>query len=111
MRKTGLILLVVIFFSACGKSKTDDSDIVTCLAMRPTATLTGVDGRKCACCGGVYITIDGRSEQFRALELPSMTQEELRNLNFPRRIEFDGRKIGECGNEQLVEIRNFVFLP
>jgi hypothetical protein len=102
MRKICWVLAAVIFMAACKKNKEKNA--------RVTGTLTEADGRKCACCGGVYLTIDNRTGQYRTLELPSLTPEQLRSLNFPQRIEFEYQNAGDCG-EQLIEITSYTFIP
>jgi hypothetical protein len=101
MRKTLCILIAVIALAACRKGKSLDV----------TGTLTGNDGRKCACCGGAYLTIDSRNGQFRTLRLPSMTQPELNALNYPVRIKFEYRNAGTCGADNLIEITDYELLP
>lgn len=103
MRKICWILVAVIFMTACRKNKEKNA--------QGTGTLTGIDGRKCACCGGVYLTIDNRTGQYRTFELPSLTTEQLHNLNFPQRIEFEYQNAGICGEDRLIEITSYTLIP
>ena len=104
MRKIAWVLLAVVFLAACRKNKKEKNS-------EGVGTLTSADYRKCSCCGGVFLTIDNVAGQYLIHELPSMTMEELQNLNFPRRIEFEYRDDGTCAGNNVLEITSYTLLP
>ncbi|MCC6724451.1 MAG: hypothetical protein IT258_08070 [Saprospiraceae bacterium] len=80
-----VFLLAAIAGSSCNKSDDFNSS---------SATLTGIDYRKCASpyCGGWFLEIDGETKRF--LEIPANTDIDLNDgeLEFPIPVEVEWKK-------------------
>lgn len=102
MKKVFYGLLLLVLLAGCSKDSRRDS-------FRAHGTLTSLDPTMCACCGGVFLTIDNDPATYRIYSLPSMTTQELYNLNFPRRIRFNYESAGFCGPIERLEISLYEF--
>jgi len=67
------------------------------------ATITGPDRSMCACCGGWFIDIGNKT--YRFYDLPENSTLDIKNANFPVRVELQWRKdkAGCKGDEIIVE--------
>ena len=59
--------------------------------------LTGTDLALCPCCGGVILTLQNQTGDFRIDSLPFMSVQKFYNLNFPIRIQFNYNRKDTCG--------------
>ncbi len=73
-----------------------------------SGVLTGPDVANCACCGGIVLTIDNQQGNYRVDSLPFMSQQQLYNLNFPRKIEFDFTIDSSCGGIEYLKMSRFI---
>lgn len=88
-----MMLLIITLLPACCK---DDDDFGYCSTQ---AVITGVDYRRCFCCGGWFIEIDG--EELRALTLPDDFVESFSpgDLPLPVFLEWEREKDPCLGDE------------
>jgi hypothetical protein len=56
-------------------------------------TITGPDYRKCACCGGWFITID--NDEYTFWSVPAGSNLDLEKETFPLKVRLDWKKIEE----------------
>lgn len=102
MRKLYYTLIIVVLLAACGKDNKEQS-------FQAQGTLTGFDPAMCACCGGIFLTIDNDPNQYRIHSLPGMTWHQMTSLQLPKRIEFDYTNPGTtCGLGQIIHITNYI---
>lgn len=97
MKKLVPALLLIASIAACSKKNNPDA----------AGTLTGVDMTMCACCGGVVLEIDNRPGTFRIDSLPFMPVEQLMNMTFPKRIQFDYGTTDTCGGIQYLNVSSY----
>jgi hypothetical protein len=65
-------------------------------------TITGPDYRKCACCGGWFITIGNDEYTFWAL--PAGSSLDLENEKFPLKVKLDWTKPDETCPSNRIEV-------
>jgi hypothetical protein len=87
MKLLAVAILILLSFS-CTKAPS---------TLEVKGTLTGPDMALCPCCGGIVLTVDNVSGNFRIDSLPFMSMQALYNLDFPKRIEFDYSRKDTCG--------------
>jgi len=85
---------------SCGKEKIYQAE----------GTLTGVDNAFCICCGGIILTIDNQSGNYRIDSLRFMTMQQLYNLNFPKRIKFNYQIEKTCGGIETLKISEYFLI-
>jgi hypothetical protein len=84
-----LVIVGFIFLISCSKS-------ITRLEM--DGMLTGPDYSLCPCCGGVILTLQNFTGDFRIDSLPLMSVQKLYSLDFPKRIQFNYSQKDTCGS-------------
>jgi len=97
MKNVILIIVVSLILFSCGKNNIYQKE----------GTLTGIDYAMRPCCGGVILTIDNQSGNYRIDSLPLMSRQQLYNLNFPRRIKFNYQSNRTCGSIETIEITEY----
>ena len=95
--KTLIICLLIIAFASCSRKAS--------ISKSRNATITAIDGRKCASpmCGGYFIKIDGEKEIYRTLGFPENFQ--ITKWGIPLRVAIEYRS-ATCTNcpDNLIEI-------
>ena len=97
MKKMIFVILLPVFLASCKKQNEFQAE----------GTLTGVDYALCLCCGGVVLTIDNQTGNFRIDSLPYMTNEQLYSMVFPKRIKFNYRIQKTCGSIETVLVSEY----
>lgn len=86
MKKYSLLTLIFLLagiFMYSGCDKDDDNDTVSA-SCTEQGVITGIDIRRCACCGGWFIEIDNKT--LRATTLPQEFLESLDPDEFPLHV-------------------------
>lgn len=98
------ILACTIIATACTKNtgQQASTDIATNAAVNSEGTITGMDGRKCACCWGWLIEIDGK--QYKFDKIPDASSFDLNSISYPEKVNIEWRDAqGDCSG-QLIEV-------
>lgn len=101
-----LLLMCTLFIAACNKNTnsnalTKDSIIQAAIS---EGTITGMDGRKCACCWGWLIKIDGKEYKFD--KIPETSSLDINNISYPKTVKIEWQDAqGDCSG-QLIEVIN-----
>lgn len=105
MKKIFLLILVcTIIVTSCTKNTGHQAttNIITDAAVHSEGIITGMDGRKCACCWGWLIDIDGR--QYKFDKIPDASSLDLNNISYPEKVNIEWRDLqGDCSG-QLIEV-------
>lgn len=78
-RLSTLLLILMALLSACEKEFSKDTGIVTSL-----------DTRRCGCCGGWFVEIEGETHRF--MELPENSSLDLENETLPIQVKLRWKK-------------------
>lgn len=106
MRQLSCILIIIVALVACNKKKDNNGE--TPSAFQFKGILTGIDASMCACCGGVFMAVDGDPKTYRVQSLGTMNWVDITALQFPRPIEFNfTRPASDCANAWLVDISEY----
>jgi hypothetical protein len=90
------VLLVLIV--SCSKKET---------VFQKEGTLEQVDMAACPCCGGVVLTLDGQSGNYRIDSLPFRSQQQFYGMQFPKRIKFNYSSSSTCGVIEKFVVTDF----
>ena len=77
-----LLLIALLWIGGCDNGGVDDDD-----DFESDGTITGIDPRMCACCGGYFIEIEEETYRFGAL--PEGSGLDLTQQTFPLEVELD----------------------
>ena len=97
IQNLAIIFTIFLFAAACRKN--DDG-------METDAMIIGIDGRKCSCCGGWWLDINGDS--LRTLNFPGdfAAQIDLNNLPMPVKIQWEKDQVTSCFQNELILIES-----
>jgi len=96
MMKKILMIELILMFIILSCSMEDNS-------YSSSGTITGVDTRECACCGGYFIDIDNYTYRFDVL--PNNSSLDLTNAEFPVNVKLDWHPDPDAciGDEIIIE--------
>ncbi|CAN5591250.1 hypothetical protein BH10BAC2_BH10BAC2_20910 [soil metagenome] len=100
---TFLILACTIIVTACTKNTGHQATTnIAINAVNSEGTITGMDGRKCACCWGWLIEIDGK--QYKFDKIPESSSFNLNNISYPANVNIKWKDAeGDCSGK-LIEV-------
>lgn len=98
MCRVCLILFLALSLFACKREK----------GYTDKGTLVGIDGRYCACCGGLILEANNGMD-FNIESLPGVTSEELYKMTYPRKISYNWKADRTCGGITYITITSFRF--
>ena len=104
------ILACILFVTACKKNTAQQSgaDSVNNALVSSEGTITGMDSRKCACCWGWLIEIDGKEYKFD--KIPEASSFDLNSISYPANVKIEWKDAqGNCSG-QLIEVLSISYL-
>lgn len=108
MRKLYYICILLLFLAACKKDNNGPATEFETYDAK--GTLTGIDPTMCACCGGLFLTVDNDPQIYRVHTLAGMTWQQMMDLQFPRRIKFNysNTPASTCGIGKIIFIDDYI---
>ncbi len=96
MKKSILLIFIISILFSCSK----DDDI----KFESSAKITGYDMRKCACCGGWLIEIEGVKDIKHFDKAPKGLKIDLQDTKFPVLVNLNWTKTDTfCGNGIIID--------
>ena len=97
MKKIITVALLIIALSSVSCSLGGDDSM-------SNGTITGIDIRECACCGGFFIEIDNVT--YRFYDVPANSELNLENPTFPIYVKLDWAKdANACLGDEIIVFR------
>jgi hypothetical protein len=89
-------LALMLLLNGCKKKDADNNAYTV-----SNGTLTGFDARKCYCCFGVFVNINGVEKVIQ--QLPGYTLEQMMQISYPKSVRLSWKPSAVCPDE-VVEV-------
>jgi hypothetical protein len=93
------LFIIILLSTGCKKKAVEYAS---------TGVLNGPDLALCACCGGIVLQ-SSDDKNYRIESLPGLTQQELMNLTYPRKIKYNAGVNRNCGGIVYLNITAYEF--
>ncbi|MEP6844349.1 MAG: hypothetical protein ABI861_00020 [Panacibacter sp.] len=104
MKNILIVFATFLFFTACSKNANEESAVKASdnSSVKATGTITGMDEKKCACCWGWLVNIDGKECKFD--KIPEGSSLNVNNISYPTKVKIEWKDAeGDCSGK-LIEV-------
>jgi hypothetical protein len=105
MKKLPVAMLTCLLFLMACKKNADQQTTANAAyntAIHSNGTITGMDSRKCACCWGWLVEINGKEYKFD--RIPGASSFDLNNITYPAKVKIEWQDVQGSCNGRLIEV-------